>query len=93
MLQEEVEGLCKANEQRLKRKSCKRKFIQAGGSMIVGDAVDLIAGKGASGEGEAGESSTQGGASSGPVKKRLCSNRGRPGHNVRTCIVLRTIRV
>ena len=81
LLQEEVSCLQDAVKVSIKRKTCKRRYIQAEETLIVSKIADLVAEKEGSGRG----------SSKTPAKRvraeQHCRRCSKTGHNSRTCKV------
>jgi hypothetical protein len=87
LLRARVTELESANERLSKRQRLKKKRLQAGGSMSVQEAMDIIGGSSGGGDigGNSGESG--GGEGSEPRQVRRCSKCRETTHTARTCQV------
>jgi hypothetical protein len=87
LLRGRVTELESANERLSKRRRLKRARLQAGGSVSVQEAIDIIGGN--SGGGDLGGNSGRsgGGERSEPRQTRKCSKCGGTTHTARTCQV------
>ena len=85
LMREELSSLRKANEALTKRKSRKRKYIQAGGSLTTEEASQLITPDDVVEEGQGRESSKRVRTGSSKAQTRRCGRCNKTGHNSRTC--------
>jgi hypothetical protein len=88
LLRAEVRDLQQANETLSRRWRAKRRRLQKGGVMTVGEAREAIDQMNVDGQVE-GESSRRGGqGGSGRPRERRCGGCGKTGHNARTCQIV-----
>ena len=87
LLATELRALRKANEALSKRRRAKKTRIRQGGSLTVEDGKDLLSQKEAQEQAAKDMRENRGGDEARPATIRRCSNRGKPGHNARTCQV------
>ncbi|KAJ4154502.1 hypothetical protein NW754_16771 [Fusarium falciforme] len=88
LLRAEVRDLQQANETLSRRRRAKRRRLQKGGVMTVGEAREAIDQMNVDGQVE-GESSRRGGqGGSGRLRERRCGGCGKTGHNARTCQIV-----
>jgi hypothetical protein len=88
LLRAEVRDLQQANETLSRRRRAKRRRLQKGGVMTVGEAREAIDQMNVDGQVE-GESSRRGGqGGSGRPRERRCGGCGKTGHNARTCQIV-----
>jgi hypothetical protein len=85
LLRSRITELESANERLSKRQRLKKKRLQAGGSLSVGEAMDLIGSNGGGGDLDSNSGENGGGEGSEPRPLRRCSKCGETGHNARTC--------
>ena len=85
LLRGEVQTLRKANLALAKRRRAKRTRLQAGGTLTVEDARNLIAEKEVEGQKSEKRSAQRGESEAGLSTQRCCGGCGKPGHNIRTC--------
>ena len=85
MAQREIAKLKVANEAATRRKSHKRKWVQAGGALVVEDGARLAALKdfGARSDGKKAKKRVR--AEGGELSQRRCGQCNKTGHNARTC--------
>ncbi|KAJ3455278.1 hypothetical protein MRS44_013878 [Fusarium solani] len=88
LLRAEVRDLQQANETLSRRRRAKRRRLQKGGVMTVGEAREAIDQMNVDGQVER-ESSRRGGqGGSGRPRERRCGGCGKTGHNARTCQIV-----
>jgi DDE superfamily endonuclease/helix-turn-helix, Psq domain/Tc5 transposase DNA-binding domain len=87
LLRSRITELEAANERLSKRQRLKKKRLQKGGSLSVGEAMDIIGGNSGGGDLGGDLGGNRGGEGSEPRPLRRCGNCGETGHNARTCQV------
>ena len=85
LLRDEVRTLRQANIALSKRRKAKRTRIQAGGTLTVDQALELIKQKDPTRPQQAQRVVEEGGEQAGPPGLRHCKRCGKTGHNIRTC--------
>jgi hypothetical protein len=85
LAQREIAELKVANEAATRRKSHKRKRLQAEGSLIVEDRARLTALKEFRARSDRKKLKTRVHAEAGELSQRQCRRCNQTGHNVRTC--------
>ena len=81
----EIRTLQKANEALSKRRRAKKIRVRLGGSLIVGDAHDLLAQKEVQEQVERETRENGSRRTRTETAPRRCGKCGKPGHNARTC--------
>jgi hypothetical protein len=87
LLRSELRTTQDANKALAKRRRAKRTRLQEGGVLAIEDALVLMAEKGSSRSKKGKEVKEGGPSEAGPATVRRCRRCGKPGHNVRTCLV------
>jgi hypothetical protein len=87
LLRARVTELESANERLSKRKRLKRARLQAGGSVSVQEAIEIIGGNSGGGDLGGNSGGSRGGKRGEPGQTRQCSKCGETSHTARTCKV------
>jgi hypothetical protein len=85
LLRARVTELESANERLSKRQRLKKRRLQAGGSLSVQEATNLIGGSGSGGDIGGDLGGNREGEGTAPRQLRRCGKCGETGHNARTC--------